>query len=124
MKTQALRAAKKWKASEIALAQAAKALAHPARLSILRHLCERATCQCGELVGLLPIAQATVSQHLAVLRRAGLIQGAISGPAVCYCIQPAALKKVSTLLQSFLEETHRGAARVETCACENHETNP
>lgn len=124
MKTQALRTAKKWKAGEIALAHAAKALAHPARLAILRHLAERATCQCGELVGLLPIAQATVSQHLAVLRRAGLIQGTISGPAVCYCIEPSALKNVSSLLQSFLKETHRGATRVDTCACENHETKP
>jgi ArsR family transcriptional regulator len=68
---------------EVALV--AKALAHPTRVRILRILLARATCTCGEIVDALPLAQATVSQHLKVLKEAGLVKGEIDGPRVCYC---------------------------------------
>ena len=58
-----------------ALASRAKALAHPARLAILQTLGQRGTCVCGEVVDVLPLAQATVSQHLRTLRDAGLVRG-------------------------------------------------
>lgn len=64
----------------------AKALAHPARVAILRTLAARGTCVCGEIVDVLPLAQATVSQHLKVLREAGLVRGATDGPRSCYCL--------------------------------------
>lgn len=73
------------------LAAEAKALAHPARLAILQVLAGRATCVCGEIVDELPLAQATVSQHLKVLKAAGLIQGEVDGPRVCYCLDRVAL---------------------------------
>lgn len=66
------------------LAQMFRALAHPARLRILRLLIERNSCVCGDLVDELPLAQSTVSQHLKVLREAGLIRGEIDGPRRCY----------------------------------------
>lgn len=72
--------------TEISLADFAKALAHPARIAILKTLAQRSTCVCGELVDVLPLAQATVSQHLKELKHAGLIKGEIDGAKSCYCI--------------------------------------
>jgi ArsR family transcriptional regulator len=69
----------------------AKALGHPARLRILEVLAATPGCICGDIVGQLPLAQATVSQHLKELKRAGLIQGEIDGPRRCYCLDPAVL---------------------------------
>jgi DNA-binding transcriptional ArsR family regulator len=74
--------------SDLAVAAAAKALAHPARIAILRYLIQRPSCVCGDIVNEIGLAQATVSQHLKVLKEAGYIQGEISGPSVCYCINP------------------------------------
>jgi len=71
--------------SDREVAQVAKALAHPARVRILRLLIASPSCSCGEIVEALPLAQATVSQHLKVLKEAGLIKGEIDGPRVCYC---------------------------------------
>ncbi|MBC3539212.1 ArsR/SmtB family transcription factor [Rufibacter sediminis] len=64
----------------------AKALAHPARIAILQYLLKKQTCICGDLVGELPLAQATVSQHLKELKAVGLIKGTVEGTSVCYCI--------------------------------------
>lgn len=68
------------------VADLAKAFAHPARVAILQLLAERKACVCGDLVDELPLAQATVSQHLKELRRIGIIKGDIDPPRVCYCI--------------------------------------
>ena len=59
------------------LANIAKALGHPARIAILQHLIKQQTCICGDLVNVLPLSQATVSQHLKELRNAGIIKGEI-----------------------------------------------
>jgi ArsR family transcriptional regulator len=75
-------------------AQLAWALAHPARVQIVRLLLQRQACICGEIVGELPLAQSTVSQHLKILKDVGLIQGEIDGPKVCYCINPRRLKEL------------------------------
>lgn len=82
------------------LAALAKALAHPARVAILRMLTRRGECVCGEIVDVMPLAQATVSQHLKVLKDAGLVQGEIDGPRVCYCAHPAALERLQRLVAS------------------------
>ena len=80
------------------LAALAKAIAHPARVRILRIL-ERSTgCVCGDIVDELPLAQSTVSQHLKVLREAGLIRGEVDGPRVCYCVEPRALRRLKVLV--------------------------
>jgi ArsR family transcriptional regulator len=68
-----------------------RALGHPARLSIVRLLMERRQCVCGDLVDELPLAQATVSQHLKVLKEAGIVVGEVSGPSTCYYLAPGAL---------------------------------
>jgi ArsR family transcriptional regulator len=76
------------------LATLARALGHPARVAILRLLAARGECVCGSIVDQLPLAQATVSQHLKVLKQAGLIQGEVEGPRICYCVQPEALARL------------------------------
>ncbi len=81
-----------------ALARLAKALGHPARVAIIRLLLRRETCVCGEIVGELPLAQSTVSQHLKQLKEAGLIRGEIDGPRVCYCVEPAVVAQLKALI--------------------------
>jgi ArsR family transcriptional regulator, arsenate/arsenite/antimonite-responsive transcriptional repressor len=81
-----------------ALARLAWAVAHPARVRILRILQARQACICGELVDLMPLAQSTVSQHLKILKESGLVTGEITGPKVCYEINPAMLKRLQALL--------------------------
>lgn len=68
------------------VAELAKAFAHPARVAILQLLAQKKACVCGDLVDELPLAQATVSQHLKELKRIGIIAGEIDPPRVCYCI--------------------------------------
>jgi ArsR family transcriptional regulator len=80
------------------LAALAKAIGHPARVQILRILVHRTTCMCGDIVDELPLAQSTVSQHLKVLKEAGLIRGEVDGPRVCYCIEPRALRRLKVLV--------------------------
>lgn len=77
----------------VGMAALAKALSHPARLRILEILAQTSGCLCGDLVDRLPLAQATVSQHLKELKRAGLIQGQISGPRTCYCLDFSTLNR-------------------------------
>ncbi len=71
---------------QIQVAEWCKALAHPARVAIVQHLLTREDCVCGDIVDQLPLSQSTVSQHLKELKKAGLIQGRVSGPSVCYCL--------------------------------------
>ncbi len=63
-----------------------KAIANPHRFEVMKYLLTHAGCITGDIVDHLPIAQATVSQHLAVLRKAGWIRGSIEGPATSYCL--------------------------------------
>ena len=80
------------------LAALAKALGHPARVQIVRFLLSRDSCMCGDIVEHLPLAQSTVSQHLKMLKEAGLIRGTIDAPRVCYCVEPKALKRLKELI--------------------------
>lgn len=80
------------------LAKLAKALGHPARVAIIRILLRRQSCVCGDIVDVLPLAQSTVSQHLKILKEAGLIRGDVDGVRVCYCIEPQMLAMFKTLI--------------------------
>lgn len=79
------------------LSALAKALGHPARVRILRLLAEKNACVCGDIVDEVGLAQSTVSQHLAVLKDAGLIRGEVDGPRVCYCLAPDILRRFKML---------------------------
>jgi ArsR family transcriptional regulator len=80
------------------VASLSKALGHPARVKILRLLVRKNACICGDIVDELPLAQSTVSQHLKVLKEAGLIRGDVDGPRVCYCIEPRTLRRLKALV--------------------------
>lgn len=82
----------------------AKALAHPARVRIMRLLLAHDACYCGQLVDELELAQATVSQHLKVLKEAGLIVGEIDGLRICYCASREHLNELHTLVGRILDE--------------------
>lgn len=88
------------------IAGMAKALAHPARIAILKILAGLDACMCGDIVEELPLAQSTVSQHLKQLKEAGLIKGEIDGPKVCYCIDYEVLAKFKADLDSVFSEIH------------------
>jgi ArsR family transcriptional regulator len=85
-------------AADDALAALAKALAHPMRVQIVRILARTEGCVCGDIVEQLPLAQSTVSQHLKVLKEAGLVRGTIDGPRVSYCIDPDGLRRLRILV--------------------------
>ncbi len=83
------------------LARYAKALGHPARIAIMKLLAKQTSCFCGEIVDELPIAQATVSQHLKELKSAGLIQGSIDPPKVIYCVNRKEWDEAKRLFNDF-----------------------
>jgi ArsR family transcriptional regulator len=86
------------RATDEEVARLAWAVAHPARVRLLRILVARASCVCGELVDQMDLAQSTVSQHLKILKEAGLVQGEVDGPKVCYCVNPAGLARLKELV--------------------------
>ncbi len=100
-----------FKKTDVRLAEIAKALAHPARVAILRELARRNECVCGQIVDVIPLAQATVSQHLKELKEIGMIKGEVDGPRSCYCIDSGKMAELATQLGEFLQTV--------TCACQN-----
>lgn len=89
------------------VARFAKAMGHPARIAILQFLANRTTCYFGDIHEELPIAKATVSQHLKELKEAGLIQGEVETPKVKYCINRETWQLAKTLFGEFFDD----------CAC-------
>jgi predicted transcriptional regulator len=86
------------------LARFAKALGHPARIIILKHLSNQSCCYTGDLLDVLPLAQSTISQHLKELKDAGLIQGEVNPPKIKYCIQPENWEKASRMFETIFKE--------------------
>jgi ArsR family transcriptional regulator, arsenate/arsenite/antimonite-responsive transcriptional repressor len=100
--------------ARLELAQLAKALGHPMRVRILQLLLGRDACYCGQIVDELPLAQATVSQHLKVLKEAGLIVGEIEGLRTCYCASRVRLAELHELVGELLA----GATEVDARGCD------
>lgn len=92
---------KEYTATQEQLARFAKALGHPARIAIMYFLAKQETCYFGDIHEELPIAKATVSQHLKELKDAGLIQGEVETPKVKYCINQENWKLASRLFADF-----------------------
>ena len=89
------------------LANLFKAMSHPARIAIIQYLLSVDSCICGDIVNVLPLAQPTVSQHLAALKKANIIKGTIEGTAICYCLNEVTIaiiekhfKGISSQLQN------------------------
>jgi predicted transcriptional regulator len=85
-------------------ARFAKALAHPVRLTILKYLNNQSCCFTTDLVGVLPMAQSTISQHLKELKEAGLIQGTIDPPKIKYCINKKNWLKAQALFENIFKK--------------------
>ncbi len=86
------------------IARYAKALGHPARIIILKHLSNQSCCFTGDLLDVLPFAQSTISQHLKELKIAGLIEGEVNPPKVKYCIHQENWNKARELFESVFKE--------------------
>jgi ArsR family transcriptional regulator len=85
------------KATTEELSVLCKALAHPMRVQIL-HLLQEHRCLCGDLVDALPVAQSTVSEHLRILKEAGLIVDEAEGPRRHYSVNQRLLERLKTLI--------------------------
>jgi ArsR family transcriptional regulator len=81
-----------------------KALAHPARLAILKYLAETKTCITGDLADELPLGRTTVNQHLKELKDAGLIQGTTEGVKTCYCLDPVKICELKKIAEKFIND--------------------
>ncbi|WP_302303872.1 ArsR/SmtB family transcription factor [Culturomica massiliensis] len=93
---------RKYTQQEEQLARFTKAMGHPARIAILKFLASQDSCFFGDIHDVLPIAKATVSQHLSELKDAGLIQGEIQPPKVKYCINRENWTLAKQLLNEFM----------------------
>ena len=82
------------------LAALAKAIAHPVRVRILRSLACGDPRVCREIVGELPLAQSTVSEHIRILKEAGLLRSREAGGRVLYCIDPDAVRRLRSLIDN------------------------
>jgi ArsR family transcriptional regulator, arsenate/arsenite/antimonite-responsive transcriptional repressor len=80
------------------LAKLAKAIGHPARVRILRMLSKKEARVCSQITGELPLAQSTVSEHLRILKEAGLVSSSQDGSRVGYCIKRDVLRKLKALI--------------------------
>jgi ArsR family transcriptional regulator, arsenate/arsenite/antimonite-responsive transcriptional repressor len=103
---------------EIRLAAMLKAMGNPVRFRILQYLADRQMCITSEIVAFTELAQSTVSQHLKVLREAGLIEGEIEGPATCYCISASGVQFLKTQIDKWLPNccsTEPGTSQSNCC---------
>ncbi len=82
------------------MASVFKALGHPARIAIIEHLLKVNSCICGDIVNELPLAQATVSQHLKELKNAEIIKGSVEGNSICYCLNPNTISFIKEYLNN------------------------
>jgi len=109
-----------------AVALIAKALGHPARIHIVRLLLEKQSCIGCDIVDEVGLAQSTVSEHLRILKAAGIITGEVEHPRVCYSLNPDSLLPLAVLLNAVFEKEGRGELNGSICCppsgCAPHET--
>ena len=103
-------------AEEETVANVAKALAHPARVRIVRFLLSRENCIGGDIVEEIGLAQSTVSEHLRILKAAGVVTGEIERPRICYSLNPESVMPLARFLGVVIE--HRGNAPGDDACCE------
>ena len=95
----------KYDRDDIRLARVAKALSHPARIVILRHLAEMNACFFNEISKKVPLAGSTVSQHMHELKNAGLVQSSYEPPKIKYCIDTDTWKLARKQFKEFMKIT-------------------
>jgi len=106
------------------LAKMLKALGNPVRFYIIQVLAEKQACITSEIVEFTTLAQSTVSQHLKVLREAGLISGEVEGPATCYCLNAEGINWMKDQIGAWLpdccqteKKELRRSNRAKICGC-------
>jgi ArsR family transcriptional regulator, arsenate/arsenite/antimonite-responsive transcriptional repressor len=97
------------------VAAVAKALGHPARIHIVRLLLEKQSCFGCDMVDEVKLAQSTVSEHLRILKSAGIITGEIERPRVCYSLNPNSLMPLAALLNAVFDKDSRGELGGSIC---------
>lgn len=102
-------------ASDEGIALVAKALSHPARLRILRLLLEKRSCIGCDIVEEVGLAQSTVSEHLRILRAAGVVRGEAAPPRVCYHLNPESLRPLAALLDTIFRQEREGELSGSIC---------
>ena len=101
----------------------AKALGHPARIQIVRLLLEKQSCFGGDMVDEVKLAQSTVSEHLRILKSAGIVSGEIERPRICYSLNPGSLMPLAALLDAVFDKHRRGELGGSIC-CPPSESAP
>lgn len=104
---------KEYNINQEQLARFAKAMGHPARIAILQFLAKQTTCYFGDINEELPIAKATVSQHLKELKSSGLIHGEVEQPKVKYCINREMWDLACNMFKDFFENIQHN----DSCNC-------
>lgn len=99
----------------VEISAVAKALGHPARINIIRLLLEKQSCIGCDIVDEVGLAQSTVSEHLRILKAAGIITGEIERPRVCYSLNAGSLLSLGSLLNAVFERQARGELRGSIC---------
>jgi len=102
---------------ETRLALMLKALGNPIRFRMMQYLAGHQMCITGDIVEFTSLAQSTVSQHLKVLREAGLIAGEIEGPATCYCVSAEGLQFLKTQIERWLPDCCGTGSSTGPSAC-------
>ena len=97
------------------IAAVAKALGHPARIQIVRLLLEKQSCFGCDMVDEVKLAQSTVSEHLRILKSAGIIAGEIEHPRVCYSLNPGSLAPLAALLNAVFDKHGRSELTGSIC---------
>ncbi len=87
------------------LAAFAKVFSHPARVAILNYISKQDNCICNDIVDEIGLSQPTISQHLQVINKAGLLKGNFKGKSLCYCINIERLQEFQEALNSFFNST-------------------
>lgn len=91
--------------SQIAIAEIAKVLAHPARVAILDYISKNQECICEDITHKIGLSQPTISQHLQVIRKAGLLKGTYQGKRFCYCINTDRFLEFQKLMNHYFNTT-------------------
>lgn len=110
-----VRQRKRWNQCDAELAALMKALSHPVRVEVPRVLPQKRTCPYRDIASAIALAQSTVSQHLVILRKSGLIRRRVFGVQTSYRIKPARLKRLKASLSAVgQQDTHAGLGMGKT----------
>lgn len=90
---------------QIEIAALAKVLSHPARVAILQYISKQESCICGDIVDEIGLSQPTISQHLQVIRQAGLLKGTFEGKSICYCLDIERFRELQQVFNQFFNTT-------------------